>query len=85
MALTAIRNADHAGCQDRGQKYICSAQFHGAKEQVEKGVVELYFVRTRVSTGGLYSLRPALETILIHSPKAWHEVYEAGDTQKSSG
>ncbi|GJQ96846.1 retrovirus-related pol polyprotein from transposon TNT 1-94 [Tanacetum coccineum] len=27
----------------------------------------------------------AQRTIRIHSPKAWHEVYEAGDTQTSSG
>ncbi|GJX01928.1 retrovirus-related pol polyprotein from transposon TNT 1-94 [Tanacetum coccineum] len=58
MALTAYADADHAGCQDTRRSTSGSAQFLGDKskqidirhhfirEQVEKGVVELYFVRT---------------------------------------
>nr|GFA81895.1 uncharacterized mitochondrial protein AtMg00810-like [Tanacetum cinerariifolium] len=60
MALTAYAYADHAGCQDTRRSTSGSAQFLGDKlhsrskhidirhhfiqEQVERGVVELYFV-----------------------------------------
>nr|GFA48822.1 retrotransposon protein, putative, unclassified [Tanacetum cinerariifolium] len=60
MALTAYADADHAGCQDTRRSTSGSAQFLGDKlysrskhiyirhhfirEQVERGVVELYFV-----------------------------------------
>nr|GEW29727.1 retrovirus-related Pol polyprotein from transposon TNT 1-94 [Tanacetum cinerariifolium] len=62
MALTAYADADHAGCQDIRRSMSGSAQFLGDKlhswskhidirhhfirEQVEKGMIELYFVTT---------------------------------------
>nr|GEY62692.1 putative ribonuclease H-like domain-containing protein [Tanacetum cinerariifolium] len=62
MALTAYADANHAGCQDTRRSTSGSAQFLGDKlhsrskhigiryhfirEQVERGVVELYFVST---------------------------------------
>ncbi|GJW64367.1 hypothetical protein Tco_0116251 [Tanacetum coccineum] len=55
MSLTACADADHAGCQDTRRSTSVSAQFlakhidvhyHFKKEQVENGIVELYFVRT---------------------------------------
>ncbi|GJW83861.1 retrovirus-related pol polyprotein from transposon TNT 1-94 [Tanacetum coccineum] len=58
IALTAYADADHAGCQDTRRSTSGSAQLlgdkakhidirhHFIKEQVEKGVVELYFMRT---------------------------------------
>ncbi|GKE20548.1 retrovirus-related pol polyprotein from transposon TNT 1-94 [Tanacetum coccineum] len=57
MALTAYADADHAGCQDTQRSTSRSAQLLGDKskhidirhhfirEQVENGVVELYFIR----------------------------------------
>nr|GFB43774.1 uncharacterized mitochondrial protein AtMg00810-like [Tanacetum cinerariifolium] len=51
MALTAYADADHAGCQDTRRSTSGSAQpkhidirHHFIREQVERGVVELYFV-----------------------------------------
>nr|GEW80477.1 integrase, catalytic region, zinc finger, CCHC-type, peptidase aspartic, catalytic [Tanacetum cinerariifolium] len=46
MALTAYVDAYHAGCQDTRRSTSGSAQFLGDKLQVERGVVELYFVTT---------------------------------------
>ncbi|GJT50329.1 retrovirus-related pol polyprotein from transposon TNT 1-94 [Tanacetum coccineum] len=62
MAQTAYADADHSGCQDTRRSTSGSAQFLGDKlvnwskqidiqhhfirEQVEKGVVELYFMMT---------------------------------------
>nr|GEZ97155.1 hypothetical protein [Tanacetum cinerariifolium] len=62
MALTAYADADNAGCQDTRRSTSGSSQFLGDKlhsgskhidirhhfirEQVERGVVELYFVTT---------------------------------------
>ncbi|GJW32971.1 putative ribonuclease H-like domain-containing protein [Tanacetum coccineum] len=85
MALTAYAyaDADHAGCQDTRRSTSGSVQFLGDKEQVEKGVVELYFMRTEYQLADIFTRHE--RTIRIHSPKAWHEVYEAGDTQKYSG
>nr|GEX35492.1 retrovirus-related Pol polyprotein from transposon TNT 1-94 [Tanacetum cinerariifolium] len=44
IALTAYADADHAGCQDIRRSTSGSVQFLGDKLQVERGVVELYFV-----------------------------------------
>ncbi|GKA56554.1 retrovirus-related pol polyprotein from transposon TNT 1-94 [Tanacetum coccineum] len=55
LSLTAYANADHTGCQDTRRSTSGSAQFlakhidvryHFIKEQVENGVVKLYFVQT---------------------------------------
>ncbi|GKB30448.1 retrovirus-related pol polyprotein from transposon TNT 1-94 [Tanacetum coccineum] len=55
MALTAYADADHAGCQDTQRSTSGSAQFLGDKEHVEKGVVELYFVRTEYQLADIFT------------------------------
>ncbi|GJX27043.1 hypothetical protein Tco_0233339 [Tanacetum coccineum] len=67
MALTAYADADHAGCQDTRRSTSGSAQFFGDKskhidirhhfirEQVEKGVVELYFMRTEYQLADIFT------------------------------
>ncbi|GJT94709.1 retrovirus-related pol polyprotein from transposon TNT 1-94 [Tanacetum coccineum] len=67
MALTAYADADHAGCHDTRRSTSGSAQFLGDKskhidirhhfigEQVEKGVVELYFVRTEYQLADIFT------------------------------
>ncbi|GKE23242.1 hypothetical protein Tco_1434754 [Tanacetum coccineum] len=71
MALTAYADADHAGCQDTRRSTSGSAQFlsdklvswskhidirhHFIREQVEKGVVELYFVRTEYQLADIFT------------------------------
>ncbi|GJU72682.1 retrovirus-related pol polyprotein from transposon TNT 1-94 [Tanacetum coccineum] len=57
-------------------------QHHFIREQVEKGVVELYFVRTEYQLADIFTKalpREEFEFIL----RAWHEEYEARDTQTS--
>ncbi|GKA82219.1 retrovirus-related pol polyprotein from transposon TNT 1-94 [Tanacetum coccineum] len=49
IALTAYIDADHAGCQDTRRK------FHFIKEQVENGVVELYFVNTEYQLADIFT------------------------------
>nr|GEV89316.1 hypothetical protein [Tanacetum cinerariifolium] len=71
MALTAYADADHAGCQDTRRSTSGSAQFLGDKlvswskhidirqlfirEQVERGVVELYFVMTDYQLANIFT------------------------------
>nr|GEU74990.1 hypothetical protein [Tanacetum cinerariifolium] len=55
MALTAYVDADHVGCQDTRRITSESAQFLGDKEQVENGVVELYFVRTEYQLANIFT------------------------------
>nr|GFB25652.1 copia protein [Tanacetum cinerariifolium] len=71
MALTAYADADHAGCQDTRRRTSGSAQFLGDKlyskskhidirhhfirEQVERGVVELYFVTTDYQLADIFT------------------------------
>ncbi|GKC71391.1 hypothetical protein Tco_1117274 [Tanacetum coccineum] len=55
MALIAYADAYHAGCQDTRRSTSGSAQFLGDKEQVEKGVVELYFVRTEYQLADIFT------------------------------
>ncbi|GJU75352.1 putative ribonuclease H-like domain-containing protein [Tanacetum coccineum] len=50
MALTAYADADHAGCQDTRRSTSGSAQF-----LVEKGVVELYSVRTEYQLADIFT------------------------------
>ncbi|GJR86363.1 hypothetical protein Tco_0210374 [Tanacetum coccineum] len=45
----------------------------------------LFAATTSIQLADIFTMRLPRGTIRIHSPKAWHEVYEAGDTQKSSG
>nr|GFC11422.1 uncharacterized mitochondrial protein AtMg00810-like [Tanacetum cinerariifolium] len=71
MALTAYADVDHAGCQDTKRSTSGSAQFLGDKlhsrskhidirhhfirEQVERGVVELYFVTTDYQLADIFT------------------------------
>nr|GEW22057.1 copia protein [Tanacetum cinerariifolium] len=71
MALTAYADADHAGCQDTRRSTSGSAQFLGDKlhsrskhidirhyfnrEQVERGVIELYFVTTDYQLADIFT------------------------------
>nr|GEV74199.1 integrase, catalytic region, zinc finger, CCHC-type, peptidase aspartic, catalytic [Tanacetum cinerariifolium] len=71
MALMAYADADHAGCQDTRRSTSGSAQFLGDKlhsrskhidirhhfiqEQVEKGVVKLYFVTTDYQLADIFT------------------------------
>ncbi|GJU26747.1 retrovirus-related pol polyprotein from transposon TNT 1-94 [Tanacetum coccineum] len=67
MALTAYADADHAGCQDTQRSTSGSPQslgdkskhidirHHFIREQVEKGVVELYFVRTEYQLADIFT------------------------------
>nr|GFA85593.1 uncharacterized mitochondrial protein AtMg00810-like [Tanacetum cinerariifolium] len=84
MALTAYANADHAGCQHTRTSTSGSAQFLGDKlhsrskhidirhyyirEQVERGVVELYFVSTDYQLANIFTKalpRQQFEFILL--------------------
>ncbi|GJW64772.1 hypothetical protein Tco_0116656 [Tanacetum coccineum] len=51
IALTTFADADHAGCQD------------SRKEQVENGVVELYFIRTEYELADIYTKPLARERL----------------------
>ncbi|GJV50837.1 retrovirus-related pol polyprotein from transposon TNT 1-94 [Tanacetum coccineum] len=61
---SAYADADHAGCQDTKCSTSGSAQFlakhidvryHFIKEQVENGVVELYFVQTKFQLADIFT------------------------------
>ncbi|GKF33974.1 hypothetical protein Tco_0107174 [Tanacetum coccineum] len=68
IALTAYADADHAGCQDTrrstsrcmqllGDRLVSwsSKRFHFIKEQVENGVIELYFVNTEYQLADIFT------------------------------
>nr|GFA33521.1 uncharacterized mitochondrial protein AtMg00810-like [Tanacetum cinerariifolium] len=68
VALTAFADADHAGCQDTRRSTSGSVQFlgvrliswsskryHFIKEQVENGLIELYFVNTEYQLADLFT------------------------------
>ncbi|GKA94206.1 hypothetical protein Tco_0816192 [Tanacetum coccineum] len=66
MSLIAYSDADHAGCQDTRCSTPGSAQFLAGltfcyglawliKEQVETGIVELYFVRTEYQLADIFT------------------------------
>ncbi|GJR32654.1 retrovirus-related pol polyprotein from transposon TNT 1-94 [Tanacetum coccineum] len=63
MALTAYADADHAGCQDtqrntldeHSQSKHIDIRHHFIREQVEKGVVELYFVTTNYQLADIFT------------------------------
>nr|GEY74980.1 hypothetical protein [Tanacetum cinerariifolium] len=81
MALTAYTDADHTGCQDTRRSTSGSAQslaiswskhidirHHFIRDQVEKGVVELYFVTTDYQLADIFTkalLRQRFEFILL--------------------
>nr|GEV83525.1 retrovirus-related Pol polyprotein from transposon TNT 1-94 [Tanacetum cinerariifolium] len=68
VALIAFADADHVGCQDTrrstsgsvkflGERLISwlSKRYHFIKEQVENGVIELYFVNTEYQLADLFT------------------------------
>nr|GEU99028.1 hypothetical protein [Tanacetum cinerariifolium] len=67
IALTAFADVDHAGCQDTRRNTSGSMQFlgdrskhidiryHFIKEQVETGVIELYFVNTEYQLADIFT------------------------------
>nr|GEW75980.1 retrovirus-related Pol polyprotein from transposon TNT 1-94 [Tanacetum cinerariifolium] len=54
IVLTAFVDADHAGCQDT-RRSTSDIRYHFIKEQVENGVIELYFVNTKYQLGNLFT------------------------------
>nr|GEV22849.1 putative reverse transcriptase domain-containing protein [Tanacetum cinerariifolium] len=69
IALTAFADADHAGCQDTRRRTSGSMSkhidiiCHFIKEQVEKGVIELYFVNTEYQLADIFTKALARERI----------------------
>ncbi|GJY55782.1 retrovirus-related pol polyprotein from transposon TNT 1-94 [Tanacetum coccineum] len=64
IALTAFADADHAGCQDTKKSASGSMQLLGDRlEQVENGVVELYFVRTEYQLTDIFTKPLARERL----------------------
>ncbi|GJV18937.1 retrovirus-related pol polyprotein from transposon TNT 1-94 [Tanacetum coccineum] len=55
------------------------------REQVEKGVVGLYFVRIEYQLADIFTKALPRERFEIYSLETGHEEYEARDTQTSSG
>ncbi|GJY97072.1 retrovirus-related pol polyprotein from transposon TNT 1-94 [Tanacetum coccineum] len=57
ISLTAYSDADHAGCQDTRRNTPGSAQFlaNRLREQVENGILELYFVRTEYQLADIFT------------------------------
>ncbi|GKD70681.1 hypothetical protein Tco_1324771 [Tanacetum coccineum] len=54
--LIAYSDADHAGCKDDCKSTSGGLQFLGEKlEHIEKGTVELYFVRTEYQLADLFT------------------------------
>ncbi|GJZ81175.1 hypothetical protein Tco_0646169 [Tanacetum coccineum] len=54
--LTAFSDADHTGCLDTRKSTYEGIQFLGDKlEQVERGIVELYFVRTEYQLADMFT------------------------------
>ncbi|GJW31968.1 retrovirus-related pol polyprotein from transposon TNT 1-94 [Tanacetum coccineum] len=69
IAITAFVEADHAGCQDTRKSTFGSMQLLGDRlEQVENGVVELYFVITEYQLVDIFTKPLARERLdfLIH-------------------
>ncbi|GKB85112.1 hypothetical protein Tco_0957384 [Tanacetum coccineum] len=64
IALTAFVDADHTGCQDTKKSMSESMQLLGERlEQVENGVVELYFVRTEYQLADIFTKPLARERL----------------------
>ncbi|GJT58232.1 retrovirus-related pol polyprotein from transposon TNT 1-94 [Tanacetum coccineum] len=77
MALTAYADADHAGCQDTRRNTLdehsrskhIDIRHHFIREQVEKGVVELYFLTTDYQLANIFTKalpRERFEFLLPH-------------------
>ncbi|GJR26634.1 hypothetical protein Tco_1102866 [Tanacetum coccineum] len=64
IALTAFADADHAGCQDTRKSTSKSMHLLGDRlEQVENGVVELYFVKTEYQLADIFTKPLARERL----------------------
>ncbi|GJX27829.1 hypothetical protein Tco_0235908 [Tanacetum coccineum] len=55
MSMTAYADADHAGCLDTRHTKHIDVRYHFIKEQVENGVVELYFVWTEYQLADIFT------------------------------
>ncbi|GKG25058.1 hypothetical protein Tco_0395686, partial [Tanacetum coccineum] len=63
ITLTAFADADHAGCQDTRRSTSGSMQLLGdrhislsfIKQNVENGVIELYFVNTEYQLADIFT------------------------------
>ncbi|GJT67140.1 retrovirus-related pol polyprotein from transposon TNT 1-94 [Tanacetum coccineum] len=55
ITLTAYVDADHAGCQDTRRNTSENVRYHFIKEQVENGVVELYFIKTEYQLADIFT------------------------------
>nr|GFC73463.1 retrovirus-related Pol polyprotein from transposon TNT 1-94 [Tanacetum cinerariifolium] len=59
--LTAFLDSDHAGCLDLrkstsgGIQFLGGDKYHFIKEKVEKGIVELCFVRTKYQLADMFT------------------------------
>ncbi|GJT22885.1 retrovirus-related pol polyprotein from transposon TNT 1-94 [Tanacetum coccineum] len=64
IALTSFADADYVGCQDTRKCTSGSMQLLGNRlEQVENGVVEMYFVRTEYQVAGIFTKPLARERL----------------------
>ncbi|GJV82767.1 retrovirus-related pol polyprotein from transposon TNT 1-94 [Tanacetum coccineum] len=64
IALTAFADADHAGCQDTRKSTFRSMQLLGDRlEQVENGMVKLYFVITKYQLADIFTKPLARERL----------------------
>ncbi|GKB55548.1 hypothetical protein Tco_0906301 [Tanacetum coccineum] len=64
ITLTAFADADHVGCQNTRKSTSESMQLLGDRlEQVENGVVELYFVKTEYQLTDIFTKPLALERL----------------------
>ncbi|GKE45240.1 retrovirus-related pol polyprotein from transposon TNT 1-94 [Tanacetum coccineum] len=52
--LTALSDADHAGCIHSRTKHI-HTRYHFIKEHDENGIIELYFVRTKYQLADMFT------------------------------
>ncbi|GJW41821.1 hypothetical protein Tco_0070620 [Tanacetum coccineum] len=59
------------------------ARYHFIKEQVENGVVELYFVRIEYRLADIFTKALAKGKIRIPNQQAWNEKHVSRNTQKS--
>ncbi|GKC09533.1 retrovirus-related pol polyprotein from transposon TNT 1-94 [Tanacetum coccineum] len=55
IALTAYADADHMSCQDTRRSTSGNIRFYFIKEQVENGLVELYFVNTEYQLADIFT------------------------------
>ncbi|GJY25973.1 retrovirus-related pol polyprotein from transposon TNT 1-94, partial [Tanacetum coccineum] len=68
IALTSFADVDYVGCQPREENVVWmylqqAIRHHFIKEQVENGVVEMYFVRTEYQVAGVFTKPLARERL----------------------